>query len=336
MHSDRGGGHMGFTGAIMPQAQYLVYAGTIAWVDPVAPPPLAPINGETAPQITERNRLFLADQTEHRQFVLNMNALRKLILDFVDEVHYMHLRNPVLGFGQVHPRDIMQHLLATYATVTADELNSNQARLNDPWDPSEPIAALWVRQTEIQAFAQPHDPISWNTITRATVTLFDNSGVFPEAIRDWRRRTPANQTWANLQQDFNYADRELRRRATVNNFANLATTAIASQQQARYAAVGIEAVPVHIPQANAALAAVLRQNPHYCFTHGVTWDGDHTSQCCNHPCEGHQREATFFNMMGGNNTIRRQPGERPHPQAQPRRRRPGGRPAAAGPAPAQA
>ena len=56
---------------------------------------------------------------------------------------------------------------------------------------------------------------------------------------------------------------------------------------------------------------------------------------CQHPCEGHQVAATNENMMGGNNTIRRQPGQPAHPPAQRRincRRNPPG-PAQGPPAP---
>ena len=338
MHSDRGGGHMGHIGAVMPQLQYLNFQGTIIWHDPVSPPPLPPLNGETAPQITKRNRQHLADQTEHRFFVENLKALRKLLLDNVHPIHYMHLRDPLLGFGNVHPRDILQHLMATYATDTSDELTANQERLGDPWDPSQPIATLWNRQTEIHAFAAPHDPISWNTIVRITASLFENSGVFPAPVRDWRRRPPAQQTWANLQLDFNHADRELRRQATTgSHFANLAETAIRQQTQRRmeaYAhfhqeapsAIGLYPErPTH--QANAAAAAVALRalTVPYCFTHGVTWDTQHISHSCRNKCRGHQDTATVDNMMGGNNTIRRLPGERPHSPAQ-QRNRPRNRP----------
>ena len=49
---------------------------------------------------------------------------------------------------------------------------------------------------------------------------------------------------------------------------------------------------------------------HYCWTHGATRNKDHTSKTCSRPAEGHKTEATLFNMMGGNNSIQRQRGER--------------------------
>ena len=38
----------------------------------------------------------------------------------------------------------------------------------------------------------------------------------------------------------------------------------------------------------------------YCWTHGITRNGNHNSPNCRNPAEGHQCEATAANMMGGN------------------------------------
>eukprot|EP00957_Ditylum_brightwellii_P037625 2845241-Ditylum_brightwellii.AAC.1 len=40
-------------------------------------------------------------------------------------------------------------------------------------------------------------------------------------------------------------------------------------------------------------------NIHYCWTHGVTRGPGHTSVNCGNPAEGHKKEATLFNCMGG-------------------------------------
>ena len=55
------------------------------------------------------------------------------------------------------------------------------------------------------------------------------------------------------------------------------------------------------------------QNKDYCWTHGVNFAPNHNSQTCRNPLEGHVRTATEENMMGGNNSVRRQPNEQVHP-----------------------
>ena len=49
---------------------------------------------------------------------------------------------------------------------------------------------------------------------------------------------------------------------------------------------------------------------HYCWTHGLGRDPNHTSQTCTRQAHGHCTNATLDNMMGGNASIRRARGER--------------------------
>jgi len=70
----------------------------------------------------------------------------------------------------------MQHLIATYAQVTADELEENLAALRAPWDPSPPIVGLWSRKTELQLFSVGHDAITWLSVVRTTVGILEAMG----------------------------------------------------------------------------------------------------------------------------------------------------------------
>jgi hypothetical protein len=38
--------------------------------------------------------------------------------------------------------------------------------------------------------------------------LILNTGIIPDACRDWKRRPPVNQTWADFQREFARAQRE--------------------------------------------------------------------------------------------------------------------------------
>jgi len=302
-NSHRGGGLLGHVGAVMPAALYQAMANTLPWVDPVPPvQPLVIPAGTNAAVTAVMVRQHTADLEEFSQYITNMNILRSLVLDNIDNTLIGHLRDPMLNFASVHPRDMIQHLLATYAAVTADELEENAAALRAAWDPSQPIVGLWARQTQLQLFSVGHDDISWPTVVRTTVGILEAMGIYPETIREWRMRNPQHHTWANLLADFNHADQEFRRQATVStqHYANIATAGRPT------------------PASTVAAPGF----PHYCFTHGVTWLAIHASPNCDHPCEGHQATATIENMMGGNNTIRRRPDQPPHPAAQPRRRPP--------------
>jgi len=93
-----------------------------------------------------------------------MKTLRSIFLDNIDNTLIGHLSDCLLNFAGVHPRDMVQHLIVTYATVAADKLEENATALRAAWDPSQPIVCLWARQTELQLFSMGHDDISWPTV----------------------------------------------------------------------------------------------------------------------------------------------------------------------------
>jgi len=294
MPSYQGGGILGLVGAIMTGPQLLVIPGTLAWVDLIQPvqPLVIPV-GTTVAAITS---VMICQQTtdmeEFSRFVANIYIIRSLILDNVDNTLIGHLRDQTLNFAGVHPRDLLQHLIVTYATVTADELEENATALRALWYPSQPIVGLWARQTELQLFSVGHDDISWPTVVQTTVDILEAMGTYPGTIREWCMRAPAQHTWANLMAAFNHADQEFCRQATVS-----------TQHYANLAGAGWPP-PAPIPGAP--------RFPHCCFRHGVTWDVTHTSPSSTNKCEGHQDTATFDNMMGGNNTIQCLPNQPPY------------------------
>jgi len=171
-NSHRGGGLLGHVGAVMPAAQYQGLPNTVAWVDPVPPvQPLVIPAGTNAAITAVLVCQHTADLEEFTQLITNMNTLWSLFLDNIDNTLIGHLRDRVLNFASVHPRDMLQHLIATYAAVTADELEENAAALRAAWDPSQPIVGLWARQTQLQLFSVGHDDIYWPTVVQTTVGI---------------------------------------------------------------------------------------------------------------------------------------------------------------------
>ena len=59
------------------------------------------------------------------------------------------------------------------------------------------------------------DPITEATTVQTTVNVIEKTGVFVEALRDWRKKPEAEKTWKTLQSDFNYANKERLRTLTT-------------------------------------------------------------------------------------------------------------------------
>jgi hypothetical protein len=296
--STRGGGLLGHLALVIPPAQYLAQPNAAAWINPANPGPLpAPVVGATAAQIAEASRVYKVILEEFKIYATMENNLKRLIIAAVPDTFIKTLKDDDFGYANVTTLDILNHLDTTYGTVSADDLEDNVNRMNAEWSPTQPIEDLWNQIEQCQRYAQPHDPITERAATRAAVQNLTNSGVFSDALKDWRKRTTAQQTWANLKLDFTTADKERRRQLTTAQagFANKATQDKENQ------------IPSKPPPPNVGAKTTVMG---YCWSHGYGSNTNHTSSTCTNPQPGHRMEATVDNMLGGCCIIKRRTGER--------------------------
>lgn len=287
--STRGGGGHGHLGTLISATAYAELDATIPWVNPEHPgaTPVIPPTA-TGPQITEINRQFKANLNEYMVYKSCEGTLRKLIVQAVPDAFLNDKKHKLFGYANVTPKVLLDHLLEAYGTITADDLQANDDRLNAPWSPTQPIEDLWAQIKDCMDFAEGHDAISDKMAVRAVIKNLENSGVFTDALNDWYKKDDANQTFANLKKDFNKADKKRNKDTTAKHgYANAATK--------ENVAPG--------PKSNGGM--------YYCWSHGLSNNPNHTSATCEHPANGHNKAATLFNMLGGNNRIRRQKDERP-------------------------
>ena len=80
--------------------------------------------------------------------------------------------------------------------------------MNAPWSPNEPIEKLFNQINKAKAFARGHGNISNQAGLRSGLKNLENSGVFPLALKDWRSKPAADQTWASFQAHFEAANVE--------------------------------------------------------------------------------------------------------------------------------
>ena len=290
--SNRGGGTQGHLATVIPPAKYNAIAGTQPWIAPTHPGP-NPVHaaGATGPAITEANRQYKAQLDEFMLYTQVTATLKKQLLAAVPETFTSILAHEDFGYGLLSVLAILNHLDATYGTVSQDDLALNLQALEKEWSPVQPIEDLWNQIKACRVYAAPHEPIPDGAAIRAALKNLATTGVFTDAIRDWRKRVADDQTWTNLQTDFNFANKERRLQLT---------TADAGYHQANQAATP-------------ALPAAANGNTiplYYCWSHGLGPNSDHTSMNCNTKQPGHRAEATADNMLGGCCIIHRRMGER--------------------------
>jgi hypothetical protein len=301
--SFRGNGTLGHFALVATPEEYLSASGDIPFLPPIQPgaAPVHPIPA-TAAQITEINRQFLADVKEFSVYVQTESSLKKLLLAAVPDTFTSKLSDDLIGYASVTVLALLHHLDTMYGTITADDLDLNIKQLHQEWTTNQPLEDLFNQVIKCRAFARNADPISEATAVRAVLQNLENTGVFTDSIRDWRKRPEAERTLANLEAYFTIADNERKR-------------ALTSRSAGYHQAANVSIAPTATPNNKniVAIAATAPKNKEnkifYCWSHGLGPNKEHTSASCTAKLRGHRTDATVYNMLGGCNIIHRRRGE---------------------------
>ena len=62
-----------------------------------------------------------------------------MVITSVDEIFICSLRHHYVGYDTTIPRNILDHLYATYANISSADLQDNDAKLCTPYDANFPI-----------------------------------------------------------------------------------------------------------------------------------------------------------------------------------------------------
>jgi hypothetical protein len=116
--------------------------------------------------------------------------------------HLNALLDEIVGYENFTSLDLLTHLLTFYAMISPTELTQNNERLNTPYDPNQPIEALFQQIQDARAFAVAGgQPYGNAMIVNVAYTLVFNVGLFPDACRALHSRAIAGKTWAQFKID---------------------------------------------------------------------------------------------------------------------------------------
>jgi hypothetical protein len=228
------------------------------------------------------------------------------------------------AYGRITPQELLDN-------------NSNMTKPWDPSTPLEDLIDQIERATEIAAAAE--QPYTEKIIINTAYALIYKTGLYYDETKTWNAKPAADKTWSNFKLHFFEAQTEHRAQernttgrqgyghwcqevkenqmAQEHAAAALANLAEASATD-RTALATLAATNQNLTsQLESALKAISdlqtllkngkgrpargQHEPHdcYCWTHGYRVSKGHTSQTCKFPNEGHKREATKHNIMGG-------------------------------------
>jgi hypothetical protein len=317
VHSYGGGGRHGHLALTISPAAYLALA-TVPFVPPVVPA-LTPVLGDapTAAQITEANRLHLAAQKTFQRYHDVDKALLRQLIAAVPPVYIAALNDRTIGFSNVSCLQLLTHLKDRFGRISLAEMDANTARMSTAWHPPTPIDALFEQLNQGVYFASAgQEPLVDSHIARLGYNLVLQTGLFPDACRDWRLKPSADRTYAAFQTHFRRMDMDRQEAATSGSagFHGAANLAAAADNQpaplsehalllTELAALRAQLAAAIIAPPPAAPRMSTRRAHHparsYCWTHGSSDNISHTSLTCRNKANGHRDEATFRNKLGG-------------------------------------
>ena len=217
-----GGGAHGHLGAILPFTVYDTIQPPPAgqphsWIDPPFPgaTPTIPINA-TAHVASSRRDSFAA-KTKTWKLNKNMNdALCKLILDSVGEIYLRALRQAHVGYSNIKARDMLQFLFTQYGIITPHDLQENNSKFYNAWDPTTPFETLIAQIEDAVEFAEDgKQPYTSQQILNNAYNLVYRSGLYFDDCKDWNAKPEADKTWANFKSHFLQAQRQQRLQQTA-------------------------------------------------------------------------------------------------------------------------
>jgi hypothetical protein len=203
VHSNLGNGTLGYLGVTVEPAIYNTLSATL-----FVPPPnpgIAPVfpDNATGPQIANIRVVFNEQYSAFNKYMAVCNALASLIVEVVDPMYLAALRLPYVGIGTRTPLELLAHLYATYAQITAADLDKNDVAMKQPCDVNQPIEIFFKQIEDATEFAAAgQTPYSPQQVLNIAYQLVFRTGIFADDCKIWKRRPAAYKNWPQFKIDF--------------------------------------------------------------------------------------------------------------------------------------
>jgi hypothetical protein len=263
-----------------------------------------------------------------------MQALRKQIINTIEEKYIMSLRNKYTRYNSVHPKDLLKYLFDTYGKITPEDVLENEIKFTQDWDGGDAFEMVIERINNCIDFAkEAESAYTDKQIMDRAQAIVTKTGLYADDMKLWRKRPVVKQTWPLFQEFMLAAQTELRQQQATNKQIGYGLQAakmeVAAELMAAAAAnsnnnmVSMQEFMSMFNSKfenlenvmNAKLAAICQpvgerpekpkrpprviDNNTYCWTHGYRVSTTHNSKTCTRRATGHQEEATRNNNMGG-------------------------------------
>ena len=125
------------------------------------------------------------------------------------ELYYKSLKHAHTGYANVTLRQLLDHLVTTYAAIDQFDLENNQDKMTACYDPNTPIETLFEQITECVAYAELGDaPFKSKQILDIALLCLAKTGVFNDNLKEWNQKPLIGRDWTTFRVNFAKAHRE--------------------------------------------------------------------------------------------------------------------------------
>lgn len=263
--------------------------------------------GATQHQIQEANRIHQRDLAVFTDYHGKTTAAKTALIEAVGEEHFHSLKHRITAFHNVTLAQVFALYGNNYSEPDPDDLDANGESLRAVYNPSVSVATTIAKKKDCQHFAYG----TASAITDAALLFqikrgFTKSGIkeFKDAIDKFESKPNDEQTLVNLESELTKAENKYQKALKEH------PTAAEAGYNTANAVIDAATIPTLLSDPK-HYKIILDKIP-YCYTHGcLPFQKNHTSKTCRNKCAEHKEDATFYNMMGGNNFIQRKRGDQP-------------------------
>lgn len=331
-----GGGNHGHLGLLYDPAEYLALAG-VAYTPPAQPGVQALVAANASGAIIQNQNATYARRVKAwNNYVVVKTVLKNQLINCVEAKWIRALRNRHTQFANVTILQLLNHLFDNYGKVEGTDFKTNLDNIQKDWDPEEPFVVI-IDQIEdaCDVAEEGHMPFSDAMTLQFAENIVDRTNLYFQEMVRWKALPAAQRTWPLFQVYMTQAQKALKEQQRCSSRAAgyHSANAIQQAQQESYAQAAealaklavatdtdrtlmcnltttVSSMATQLKEATDLITNLKQQlankkTPkvakvlYYCWSHGYTTNPKHDSGCCNNPKEGHKKEATIANNMGG-------------------------------------
>ena len=151
-----------------------------------APNPDVIAAASTTTKFADIYKAYALERELYLEFVSAEQISAKLALDSMADLYYKTLKNVHTGYANVTLRQLLDHLVTTYAATNQFDLQNNKKKMTARYNPNAPIETMFEQIAGGAAYSESGDaPFTSKQIVYIALLCLAKTGVFNDDLKEW-------------------------------------------------------------------------------------------------------------------------------------------------------